>query len=71
MPHDHEAQGHSLARKRPSPNVALEEKHASRRLTLEKDSAHVTTVEKAKEGLTRGCSVSLTEFEEGIRSNLA
>lgn len=38
---------------------------------LVKDSIHVTTLERATEGLTGGFPVTLPEFEEGIRSKLA
>ncbi len=51
--------------------VDFEEDHASGRFKLVRDSVHVTTLERATEGLTGGSPVTLTEFEEGIRSKLA
>ncbi len=37
---------------------------------LVRDRVHVTTLERATEGLTGGSPVTLTELEEGIRSEL-
>ena len=51
--------------------VDFEEDQASGRFKLVRDSVHVTTLERATEGLTGGSPVTLTEFEEGIRSKLA
>ena len=51
--------------------VDFEEDHASRRFKLVRDSIHVTTLERATEGLTGGSPVTLNEFEDGIRSKLA
>ena len=51
--------------------VDFEEDHASGRFKLVRDSVHVTTLERATEGLTGGSPVTLTEFEEGIRFKLA
>ena len=51
--------------------VDFAEDHASGRFKLVRDSVHVTTLERATEGLTGGSPVTLTEFEEGIRSKLA
>ena len=50
--------------------VDFEEDQASGRFKLVRDSVHVTTLERATEGLTGGSAVTLTEFEEGIRSKL-
>ena len=50
--------------------VDFQEVDAGRRFKLVKDSVHVTTLERATEGLTGGFPVSLTQFEEGIRSKL-
>ena len=51
--------------------VDFEEESGGRRFRLVRDSIHVTTLERATEGLTGGSPVTLTEFEEGIRSKLA
>ena len=51
--------------------VDFEEDHASGHFRLVRDSVHVTTLERATEGLTGGSPVTLTEFEENIRSKLA
>ena len=51
--------------------VDFEEDPAGGRFRLVRDSVHVTTLERAIEGLTGGSPVTLNEFEEGIRSKLA
>ena len=51
--------------------VDLEEEQTSGRFKLVRDGVHVTTLERATEGLTGGSPVTLTEFEEGIRTKLA
>ena len=51
--------------------VGFEEDDTDRCFRLVRDSVHVTTLERATEGLTGGYSVTLTEFENGIRSKLA
>ena len=51
--------------------VDFEEDHTNRRFRLVRDSVHFTTLERATEGLTGGAPVTLTEFEESIRSKLA
>ena len=51
--------------------VDFEEDHASGRFKLVRDGVHFTTLERATEGLTGGSPVTLTEFEESIRSKLA
>ncbi|MCY4584028.1 MAG: NotI family restriction endonuclease [Chloroflexi bacterium] len=48
----------------------VEEDHPGRRFKLVRDKVHVTTLERATEGLAEGPPVTLTEFEEGIRSKL-
>ena len=50
--------------------VDFQEVDAGRRFKLVRDSVHFTTLERATEGLTGGSPVTLTEFEEGIRSKL-
>ena len=50
--------------------VDFEEDLTTGRFRLLRDSVHVTTLERATEGLTGGSPVTLTEFEEGIRSKL-
>ena len=47
--------------------VDFEEDDAGRRF---RDRVHVTTLERATEGLTGGSAVTLAEFEEGIRLKL-
>ena len=42
-----------------------------RRFNLVPDKVHVTTLERATEGLTGGTPVTLPEFEKGIKSKLA
>lgn len=51
--------------------VDFREDLAQGRFKLVKGNVHVTTLERATEGLTGGYPVTLTEFEEGIRSRLA
>ena len=51
--------------------VDFEEDQTSGHFKLVRDGVHVTTLERATEGLTGGSPVTLTEFEEGIRSKLA
>ena len=51
--------------------VDFQEDDTGRRFKLVRDSVHVTTLERATEGLTGGSPVTLTEFEEGIRHKLA
>ena len=51
--------------------VDFEEDPNGGRFRLVRDSVHVTTLERATEGLTGGYPVTLTEFEDGIRSKLA
>ena len=46
------------------------EEDDGRRFRLVRDSVHVTTLERATEGLTGGSPVTLPEFEEGIRFKL-
>ena len=50
--------------------VDFEEDDAGRRFRLVRDRVHVTTLERATEGLTGGSAVTLAEFEEGIRLKL-
>ena len=50
--------------------VDFEEDPASRRFRLVRDRVRVTTLERATEELTGGSPVTLTEFEDGIRSKL-
>lgn len=50
--------------------VDFQESDAGRRFKLVKDSVHFTTLERATAGLTGGSPVTLTEFEEGVRSKL-
>jgi len=47
------------------------EEEGGRRFRLARDSVHVTTLERATEGLTGGFPVTLPEFEAGIRAKLA
>ena len=51
--------------------VDFEEDDRGRRFRLVRDTVHVTTLERATEGLTGGYPVTLTEFEDGIRSKLS
>ena len=51
--------------------VDFEEDQAAGRFRLVKHSVHVTTLERATEGLTGGYPVTLSEFEEGVRSKLS
>ncbi len=51
--------------------VSFEQDDVSERLKLVRNSVHVTTLERATEGLTGGSPVTLTEFEDIIRSKLA
>ena len=51
--------------------VSFEEDDATKRLKLVRHSVHVTTLERATEGLTGGSPVTLNEFEDVIRSKLA
>ena len=51
--------------------VDFQEDRASGRFKPVRDTVHVTTLERATEGLTGGSPVTLSEFEEGIRSKLA
>ncbi len=51
--------------------VDFEEDLANRRFRMVRDSVRFTTLERATEGLTGGSPVTLSEFEEGIRSKLA
>ena len=51
--------------------VDFEEDETGRRFRLVRGDVHVTTLERATEGLTGGSPVTLTEFEESIRSKLA
>ena len=51
--------------------VDFEEDQAAGRFRLAKHSVHVTTLERATEGLTGGYPVTLSEFEEGVRSKLS
>ena len=46
------------------------EEESDKRFRLIRDSVHVTTLERATEGLTGGSPVTLSEFEDGIRSKL-
>ena len=48
----------------------VEDDHPNKHFKLVRDKVHVTTLERATEGLTGGFPVTLTEFEEGIRSKL-
>ena len=50
--------------------VDFEESDDGRNFRLVQDKVHVTTLERATEGLTGGYPVTLTEFEEGILSKL-
>lgn len=50
--------------------VDFVEEDGGRRFRLVRDSVHVTTLERATEGLTGGSPVTLSEFEAGIRSKL-
>ena len=51
--------------------VDFEEDTNGGHFQLVRGDVHVTTLEKATEGLTGGSPVTLTEFEQGIRSKLA
>ena len=51
--------------------VDFEEDQANRRFRLVRDRVRFTTLERATEGLTGGSPVTLTQFEESIRSKLA
>ncbi len=51
--------------------VDFEEDSSGTRFNLVRDSVHVTTLERATEGLTGGTPVTLSAFEAGIRSKLA
>ena len=51
--------------------VDFEEDAAGRQFRLVRDDVHVTTLERAIEGLTGGTPVTLGEFESAIRSKLA
>ena len=51
--------------------VDFEETDDGRNFRLVRDKVHVTTLERATEGLTGGYPVTLTEFEEGILSKLS
>ena len=50
--------------------VDFVEEDDGRRFRLVRDSIHVTTLERATEGLTGGSPVTLPEFEKSIRSKL-
>lgn len=50
--------------------VDFQEDQANKRFRLVRDRVRFTTLERATEGLTGGSPVTLTEFEEGIRSKL-
>ena len=50
--------------------VDFVEEDGGRRFRLVRDRIHVTTLERATEGLTGGSPVTLSEFEAGIRSKL-
>ncbi len=50
--------------------VGFEEVEDGQRFQLVRDKVHVTTLERATEGLTGGYPVTLSEFEEGILSKL-
>ena len=50
--------------------VDFQEDDSGSRFKLVRNSVHVTTLERATEGLTGGSAVTLTEFEDGIRSKL-
>ena len=50
--------------------VDFKEDDTGKRFKLVRDSVHVTTLERATEGLTGGYPVTLTEFEDSIRSKL-
>ena len=51
--------------------VDFEEDESGSHFRLVRGDVHVTTLERAIEGLTGGFPVTLTEFEESIRSKLA
>ena len=51
--------------------VDFQEDGSGRTFRLVRDKVHVTTLERATEGLTGGYPVTLTEFEDGIRSKLS
>ena len=51
--------------------VDFEEDYNSKCFRLVRDAVHVTTLERATEGLTGGHPVTLAEFEDGIRSKLS
>ena len=51
--------------------VDFEEADSGQRFRLVRHNVHVTTLERAIEGLTGGSPVTLTEFENAIRSKLA
>ena len=51
--------------------VDFEETDDGRNFRLVRDRVHVTTLERATEGLTGGYPVTLTEFEDGILSKLS
>ena len=50
--------------------VDLEEDYTAKRFKLIRDSVHITTLERATDGLTGGYPVTLAEFEQGLRSKL-
>ena len=51
--------------------VDFEEDHVDRRFRLVRDNVRFTTLERATEGLTGGSPVTLTEFEDSLRTKLA
>ena len=51
--------------------VTFEEDDTGRHFRLVRDTVHVTTLERAIEGLTGGSPVALGEFENSIRAKLA
>lgn len=51
--------------------VDFVEEEGGRGFRLVRENVHVTTLERATEGLTGGSPVTLPEFEEGIRAKLA
>ena len=50
--------------------IDFEEDDTGRQFRLVRDSVHITTLERAIEGLTGGSPVTLVEFENAIRSKL-
>ncbi len=50
--------------------VDFEEDDTGKRFRLVRENVHITTLERATEGLTGGAPVTLTEFEQSVRAKL-